>query len=126
MITNRVLLVAVLPPEAIPPFRVYMDFTNLEGRMKTPNTEKEFLSTQNMAALLDLSIDGLKQIKAKHFTEGVHFVKISPSQTSKVLWNREVVLNWFQNRHNPDEHTRFCASYLQSLGRSSPPRQRAS
>ncbi len=94
--------------------------------MTNQAVEKEFLSTRNMAALLDLSLDGLKQIKARHFVEGLHFVKVSPSQTSKVLWNRAVVLNWFQNRHNPDEHARFCASYLQSLGRYSPPRQRAS
>lgn len=82
---------------------------------KLSSVQKEFLTTREMAELVSLTESGLKQIKAKHFVEGVHFSKLSPVSTGRVMWNRVVVLNWFATRHDPAAHERFCAEYLQSL-----------
>ncbi len=93
---------------------------------KISDHDREFLTTEAMANLLSLTRSGLMQLKAKSLVEGIHYTKLSPGPTGRLMWRREVMLNWVATRHDPAAHERFCADYLQSLDRYSPPRQRAS
>ncbi len=72
-----------------------------------------FLNKRDMADKIGLSCHTLRRYRERgDWLQGIHYIKVSQNV---VLYNEELVLNWFANRGNPAAHERAIERYLASL-----------
>lgn len=72
-----------------------------------------FLNKRDMAGKVGLSCHTLRRYRERgDWLEGIHFIRVNQNT---ILYNAELVLNWFANRQNPAAHQRAIEKYLGSL-----------
>lgn len=77
-----------------------------------------FLRPREAADLLRVNVQTLDQWKRDHLQQGIHYT-LTPGRGKRgeARYNRELLIDWYQNQHDPAAHQRAIAAWnAQRLG----------
>lgn len=77
-----------------------------------------FCAKKEIIEQTGFSASSLKRFRLSgSWVEGIHWVRVG---TRKILYNRDLVLDWIANQSNPQAHQRAIETYLIQLPSNQP------